>query len=53
MKTLHEETLYRLGTRGSELALTQTHMVAAAFQKQNLRAKENVITTRGDQDQRA
>lgn len=53
MKKLSEDSPFRLGTRGSDLALTQTRMVAQAFQSHHLPAEEMVITTRGDQDQRA
>ncbi len=45
-------SVYKIGTRGSELALTQTHSVIKAFSNVDITAEKQILKTRGDKDQR-
>ena len=42
-----------IGTRGSDLALYQTRLIASWLAAKNVATREHIIKTRGDRDQRA
>ena len=45
--------MLKIGTRGSDLALYQTRLIASWLEQKKINAREHIIKTRGDKDQRA